>query len=180
MRWLRRSAKGGSRPSAPTDQRTTSTCIYGAIGPAEGNLDKITIISGEQGVNIGSQDMDDEVWLKLAKRPGEVVKSRTTDAVIITHGTETMEKTGNFLDLVMKTDKPIVMVGSIRPAIAISAGVGDGNMTGPALDRVTAAANAGVVVVRSSRLASGIAYRNNDVDDDKLRLGASDELNPPK
>lgn len=85
------------------------------------NLDKLAVISGEQVVNIGSQDMNDAVWLKLAKRVGEVVKSPGTDAVLITHGTDTLEETGYFLDLVTKTDKPIVMVGSMRPATAISA-----------------------------------------------------------
>src|SRR3982751_645164 len=39
------------------------------------NLDKMAVITGEQVVNIGSQDMNDEVWLKLAKRVNEVVKS---------------------------------------------------------------------------------------------------------
>lgn len=62
----------------------------------------------------------------------------------------------------------------------VIAGVGDGNMTGPALERVSAAAKAGVVVVRSSRVGSEIVYRNNEVDDDKLGLVASDELNPAK
>ena len=62
----------------------------------------------------------------------------------------------------------------------VIAGVGDGNMTQAAMDRVTAAAKAGVVVVRSTRLASGIVYRNNEVDDDKLGLVASGELNPAK
>jgi L-asparaginase len=62
----------------------------------------------------------------------------------------------------------------------VIAGVGDGNMTGPALERVAAAAKAGVVVVRSTRLPSGIVYRNNEVDDNKLGLIASGELNPAK
>ena len=40
---------------------------------------------------------------------------------MITHGTDTMEETAYFLDLVVKSDKPVVMVGSMRPATAISA-----------------------------------------------------------
>src|SRR5205085_1478398 len=50
----------------------------------------------------------------------------------------------------------------------VIAGVGDGNMTQPALDRLTQAAKDGVVVVRSTRLASGVVLRNNEVNDDKL------------
>ena len=62
----------------------------------------------------------------------------------------------------------------------IIAGVGDGNMTKPALDAVASAAKRGVVVVRSTRVESGIVYRNNEVDDDKLGLVASGELTAAK
>jgi L-asparaginase len=262
------------------------------------NLDKLATLTGEQIVNIGSQDMNDQVWLKLAKRVNEVLAMPDVDAVVITHGTDTMEETAYFLSLVTKSDKPVVLVGSMRPATAVSAdgpanlyngvaaaidpeakgrgtlvslndelhyardvtktdttslqtfqslnrgaaglintghtvwfqrpdtklgkasefsvdkleklprvdilyahanmspdlidaavkagaqglviaGVGDGNMTGPALDAVTKAAKSGVVVVRSSRLPKGQVLRNNEVDDDKLGLVASGELNPP-
>ena len=71
-----------------------------------------------------------------------------------------------------------------RAAQAISkvviAGVGDGNMTQAALDRLTEAAKNGVVVVRSTRLPQVIVLRNNEVDDDKLGFVASGELCPAK
>ena len=62
----------------------------------------------------------------------------------------------------------------------VIAGVGDGNMTTPALDVLTKAAKAGVVVVRSTRLPSGITLRNNEVNDDEKGFVASGELNPAK
>ena len=62
----------------------------------------------------------------------------------------------------------------------VIAGVGDGNMTAAALEAVTKAAKSGVVVVRSTRLPMGIVLRNNEVNDDKLGLVASGELNPAK
>jgi L-asparaginase len=64
--------------------------------------------------------MNHEVWLKLAKRVNEVLKG-DTDGVVITHGTDTMEETAFFLSLVVKIDKPVVLVGSMRPATAIGA-----------------------------------------------------------
>ena len=91
------------------------------------NLDKLAVITGEQVANIGSQDMNDEVWLKLARRVNEVLKSPDADGVLITHGTDTLEETSYFLSLVTKSDKPVVMVGSMRPATAISAD-GPGNI----------------------------------------------------
>ena len=84
-------------------------------------------ITGEQVANIGSQDMNDEIWLKLAKRVNESLASADVDGVLITHGTDTLEETSYFLTLVVKSDKPVVMVGSMRPATAISAD-GPGNI----------------------------------------------------
>jgi len=83
-------------------------------------LKDIAELSGEQVANIGSQTMNHEVWLKLAKRVNEVLKG-STDGVVITHGTDTMEETAYFLSLVVKSDKPVILVGSMRPATAISA-----------------------------------------------------------
>ena len=58
------------------------------------NLDKLAVITGEQIASIGSQDMNDEVWLKLAKRVNAVLAEPGTDGVLITHGTDTLEETG--------------------------------------------------------------------------------------
>jgi len=84
-------------------------------------LGELADISGEQVVNIGSQDMNNEVWLNLAKRLHEVLARPDVDAVVITHGTDTMEETGYFLSLVTRSNKPVVMVGSMRPATATGA-----------------------------------------------------------
>ena len=84
-------------------------------------LKNIAEMSGEQVANIGSQTMNHEVWLKLAARVNETLQSDDVDGVVITHGTDTMEETGYFLSLVVKSDKPVVLVGSMRPATAISA-----------------------------------------------------------
>ncbi len=82
---------------------------------------KIATLKGEQISNIGSQDMNDEVWLKLAKRVNELAAMPNVKGVVITHGTDTIEETSYFLNLVAKTDKPIVLTGSMRPATALSA-----------------------------------------------------------
>jgi L-asparaginase len=84
-------------------------------------LDRLATLSGEQVVNIGSQDMDDAIWLALARRVNEALAAPGIDAALITHGTDTLEETSYFLDLVTAGDKPVVMVGSMRPATAISA-----------------------------------------------------------
>src|SRR3954469_5949931 len=83
-------------------------------------LAEIAAVTGEQIASIGSQDMNDAVWIKLARRVNQVLANPEVDAVVITHGTDTMEETGSFLNLVTKSVKPVVLVGSMRPATATS------------------------------------------------------------
>jgi L-asparaginase len=260
---------------------------------------KVAALRGEQISNIGSQDMNDDVWLKLARRVNELTAMADVAGVVITHGTDTIEETAYFLNLVVKSRKPVVMTAAMRPSTALSAdgplnfynavavaankeaggrgvlvvvndwihgassltktsttavqtflspvwgligtvaygevefyrgpvgrhttesefsldgltalprvdiilayenmdgalieaaaaagargiviaGVGNGNMTGAALNALSAQAKKGVVGVRASRVATGRVGRNVEVDDDKLGLVASMGLNPQK
>ena len=65
--------------------------------------------------------MNNEVWLKLANRVNELLTSDEADGVVITHGTDTMEETAYFLNLVVKSDKPIVFTGAMRNSGSLSA-----------------------------------------------------------
>lgn len=289
----------GAQASATDYSYKSGAYDVSSLLKAVPNLDTLAVITGEQVASIGSQDMNDEIWLKLARRVDAVLAEPGTDGILITHGTDTLEETSYFLSLVTKSDKPVVMVGSMRPATAISAdgpgnlyngvavaadprakgkgtlvvlndtihfarnvvktdtssvqtfqsvnrgpagvvhtgkiswfepmdkklgpasdfsidaldklprvdiiyahanmsadlidaatqngakglviaGVGDGNMTTPALDALASAATSGVVVVRSTRLPAGIVLRNNEVNDDEKGFVASGELNPAK
>jgi len=82
---------------------------------------KIATITGEQVASVGSQDMTIDIWKKLAVRANEIFKNNEADAIVITHGTDTQEETAYFLDLVIASQKPVVLTGSMRPATAISA-----------------------------------------------------------
>jgi len=82
---------------------------------------KLANLRGEQISNIGSQDMNDEVWIKLATRVNELLAMPDVTGVVITHGTDTIEETAYFLNLVTKSDKPVVMTASMRPSTALSA-----------------------------------------------------------
>jgi len=82
---------------------------------------KIANITGEQIASVGSQDMTIDIWKKLAVRANQIFKNNEADAIVVTHGTDTQEETGYFLDLLVASEKPVVLTGSMRPATAISA-----------------------------------------------------------
>ncbi len=122
---------GGTIAGAQPDPRHTgySSGVYPieTLLTAVPGLRDLAQLSCEQLVNIGSQDMDDSIWLALARRVNELAADVAIDAVLITHGTDTLEETAYFLSLVTASAKPVVMVGAMRPATAISAD-GPGNL----------------------------------------------------
>src|SRR6186713_2876061 len=289
----------GAAASGTQAGYTSGAVTIDAMIKAVPGITDLATIKGEQVSNVGSQDMSFEIMLKLANRINELTRSNDIDGIVITHGTDTLEETAFFLNLTVKTDKPVVMVGSMRPSTAVSAdgplnlynavgvaadpaakgrgvlvlmndwihgahsltktsttavqtfmsplrglagvasygkndfygapvwkhttasefdvssvnvlprvdiiygyldmpadaidsavrsgakgiviaGVGNGNMNKASVDAAARAARNGVIVVRSSRVATGTVGRNVELDDDKLNFIASDELNPQK
>ncbi len=82
----------------------------------------IAQIKTEQIANVGSADITVAHWLQLANRINQILTDEPgTAGVVITHGTNTIEETAYFLNLTVKHDRPVVLVGSMRPASAISA-----------------------------------------------------------
>jgi glutamin-(asparagin-)ase len=84
-------------------------------------LNNVANVRGEQAFQIASESFTNEKLLQLGKRVSALVKDPGVDGVVITHGTDTLEETSFFLNLVVHTDKPIVVVGSMRPGTAMSA-----------------------------------------------------------
>jgi L-asparaginase len=289
----------GAAASGTQSGYTSGQVTIDAMIDAVPGIKDLADLKGEQVANVGSQDMSFEIMLKVAKRINELLPSPDVDGIVITHGTDTMEETAYFLNLTVKGEKPVVMVGSMRPSTAVSAdgplnlydavsvaadpnakgrgvlvvlndwihaahsltktsttavqtfmspmrglvgvsaygkndfynsppwkhttasefdisnvtkiprvdiiygdadmqpdlidasvsygakgiviaGVGNGNMNKSSLEAAARAVQKGVVVVRSSRVATGTVGRNVEVNDDELGFIASDELNPQK
>lgn len=82
-------------------------------------LAKVANVTPIQVSQIGSQDMSDEVWLKLAKTIN--TDCGKYDGFVITHGTDTMEETAYFLNLTNKCSKPVVLVGAMLPSTGLGA-----------------------------------------------------------
>lgn len=111
----------GSAASGVQSGYTSGQVTIDAMVNAVPDAMKLADIKGEQISNVGSQDMSFEIMLKVANRINELAGSKDVDGFVITHGTDTMEETAYFLNLVTKTEKPVVLVGSMRPSTAISA-----------------------------------------------------------
>jgi len=84
-------------------------------------LSKLANVRGEQVMQIASESITNDNLLQLGRRVSELADSKDVDGIVITHGTDTLEETAYFLNLVEKTDKPIIVVGSMRPGTAMSA-----------------------------------------------------------
>jgi L-asparaginase len=119
-------ATGGTIAGTGASSTTTVGYTAAKIGvealiEAVPELKKVASVKGEQVMQIASENMNNEAWLKLAKRVNQLLAQPDVDGIVITHGTDTIEETAYFLDLTVKSDKPVVVVGAMRPSTAISA-----------------------------------------------------------
>lgn len=159
-------ATGGTIAGAQTNVEqhgyTAGTIGVAALIVAVPQLKDIATVTGEQVMNIPSQDMNDAAWLKLAKRLQELELSQGVDGIVVTHGTDTMEETSLFVALTVSTPKPIVFTGSMRPATAISP---DGPMNlynAVAVAGSPLAKSCGVIVVFNDQInAARNVYKTN-------------------
>lgn len=111
----------GAAATGTQSAYTSGAVTIDAMLTAIPGIKDLANIKGEQISNVGSQDMTFEIMLTLAKRINALLAQNNVDGIVITHGTDTMEETAFFLNLVVKSDKPVVMVGSMRPSTAVSA-----------------------------------------------------------
>lgn len=120
-------ATGGTIASTSTSPTDFSNYKNGALtGEAivrsVPQLEQVADVKVEQIVNVASYDLTLDNWLTLANRINEIfAKDSTVAGIVVTHGTSTLEETAYFLNLTVKHDRPVVLVGSMRPATAISA-----------------------------------------------------------
>ncbi|OJI96322.1 hypothetical protein ASPVEDRAFT_48551 [Aspergillus versicolor CBS 583.65] len=153
-------ATGGTIAGSSADNTATTGYQAGALGiqsliDAVPEMLDVANVAGVQVANVASGDVSSSILLSMAHRLNKVVCNDPTMAgAVVTHGTDTLEETAFFLDATVTCGKPIVIVGAMRPATAISA---DGPFN--LLQSVTVAArsearNRGALVVMNDRIAS--------------------------
>ena len=83
-------------------------------------LKDLAWLIGEQIANVNSDDITQDDWLRLTRRINELGKREDIAGFVVTHGTDTLEETAFFLNLTVKTRKPVVITGAMRPSTALS------------------------------------------------------------
>jgi len=144
----------GAGASSTGSAYTSGQVKIEAMIDAVPNIRTLANITGEQTANVGSQDMSVKVWLDLANRINTLLAKPDVDGIVITHGTDTQEETAYFLTLVVKSDKPVVLTGSMRPSTALSADGPLNLFNAVALAANPAAKGYGVMVVMNDEIHS--------------------------
>ncbi len=106
----------------------------------------------DQWISLPSSYLTEEHWLILSKRINEVLRNPHVHGIVVTHGTDALEETAYFLHLTVNSEKPVVMVGAMRPSTTISA---DGPMNifnAVALAASPQGRNKGVMVVMNDSI----------------------------
>ncbi len=143
---------GSARSAAmSTGYRAAALSVETLCDAAQG-LDDVAVIEAEQVAAIDSKNATPSFWQLLAHRVQSALDAPEIDGVVITHGTDTLEESAYYLHLVLKSAKPVVLVGAMRPATSLSA---DGPLNLLNAVRVAASAQAagrGVLVALNHRI----------------------------
>ncbi len=102
--------------------------------------------------NIDSSQMTPELMLGLAHKVQELADDPEICGIVVTHGTDTMEETSYFLDLVVQTEKPVIFVGAQHNA-SDPAPDGPGNLANALVQAVSPKAKGLGVTVTMNQYA---------------------------
>ena len=119
-------ATGGTIAGAGASAINSATYAAAKVGVEKliaglPELANVANVKGEQVFQVASESLVNDNLLTLARRVSALSKQSDVDGIVITHGTDTLEETAYFLTLTVQTNKPIVVVGSMRPGTALSA-----------------------------------------------------------
>lgn len=111
----------GTGSAGDTTQYTCGELDVSTLLKVIPNVHKFAKVDGIQLMSVPSDDITTEDICKIAKTINEYSKKNEYDGFVVTHGTDTLEETAYFLNLILKTNKPVVVTGAMRPSTATSA-----------------------------------------------------------
>ena len=118
-------------------------------------VEEIAEVQGEDFSSVGSTSVGPVEWIAMAQRINRIFREDTgMSGVVVTHGTATLEETSYFLHLTVKSTKPVVLTGAMRPPSALSS---DADINLLDAVRVSACADAsgkGVLTVLNNEVQS--------------------------
>jgi L-asparaginase len=126
-------------------------------------VETIARVSGEQVANTASGNIDEAIWRRLHGRVLAAMADSGVTGVVITHGTDTLEETAFFLNLLLPRTKPVVVVGSMRPSTAVSADGPQNMMDAIRVAVAPAAVGRGVLVVMNDTIFEPTSVTKVDV-----------------
>ncbi|TKA53555.1 hypothetical protein B0A53_03846 [Rhodotorula sp. CCFEE 5036] len=146
--------------SSNTDSTGYTAGVVGiaALVQAVPEVLAVSNIDGMQVINTGSESLSDAFALHISKLANKALCAADApyDAVVITHGTDTLEETAYFIDATLQCDKPVVVVGAMRPSTAVSAD-GPNNLIQAVTTAVTpSSVGRGTLVVMNDRIVEAI------------------------
>lgn len=149
---------GGTIAATAGDARTltgyrVTQGIEAMLAAIPGAAD-VADIRCEQPFNVDSRDLSTARVLRLVRTVDRHLRDPDVDGVVITHGTDSLEETAFFLHLTVRGPKPVVLVGAMRPASALSAD-GPLNLVNALLAAADPASrDRGVLVVMNDRIVA--------------------------
>ncbi len=149
---------GGTIAGAGTKATNVTGYQHSVIGvealvTAVPALGEVAELEAQQLFQVASYLLDTPHWLKLARAATDALARSDVSGVVITHGTDTLEETAYFLNLTVRSEKPVVVTGAMRPATALSP---DGPMNlfnAVSLAASVEATGKGVLVTLNDRIA---------------------------
>lgn len=108
-------ATGGTIANTPSGRLHA-----GEVVDAIPDLKKYARLEVEEVIRVGSSSITLENWLRLARRINEILAEPEVKGVVVTHGSNTVEETGYFLSLTVKSDKPVVLTAAQRQFTTVS------------------------------------------------------------
>ena len=148
-------AGAASAASVSTDYKPASLSLAAVVDTVP-ELRARYIIEVSQPMQLASYDVRPEHWLDLHAAVMQAVNNPDVVGIVVTHGTDTLEETATFLHLSVDSDKPIVVVGAMRPATAYSADGPANLLDACSVAACTGARGRGTLVVMNGRIHSGL------------------------